>query len=195
MAEICQAMVLAINYQASQAGISEGCMKRQVAAILVFAAMSSCWLGHAQAQVDSQSDVYLCVDENGKKEYKNTGATKGCKKISLPGITMIPAPPVRKTSAPAAGKPASAPADFPKVDGTTQKARDNDRKQILLDEMKNEEQKLATLKKDYGNGEPERRGDERNYAKYQERVATMKEDIARTEKNIDALKRELGNLK
>jgi hypothetical protein len=170
-------------------------MKRQVAAIIVFAVMSAYWSGHAHAQAESQSDVYLCTDENGKKEYKNTGPTKGCKKISLPGITTIPAP-VRKAAAPAAGgKPASTPADFPKVDGATQKARDNDRKQILLDEMKNEEQKLAALKKDYANGEPERRGDERNYSIYQERVATMKEDMTRTEKNIEALKREIGNLK
>ena len=61
--------------------------------------------------------------------------------------------------------------------------------------MKSEEQKLANLKKEYNNGEPERQGDERNYAKYQERVASMKDDIARTEKNIEALKREIGNLK
>jgi len=34
-------------------------------------------------------DVYLCMNENGVKEYKNTGITKGCKKVDLPGITMI----------------------------------------------------------------------------------------------------------
>ena len=45
------------------------------------------------------------------------------------------------------------------------------------------------------NGEPERRGDERNFAKYQERTAAMKEDLDRAEKNIEALKREIGNLK
>lgn len=144
----------------------------------------------------AQGEVYLCVDESGKKEYKNTGITKGCKKVDLPGITMIPAPPkkpaVQQT---ASAKPASSPADFPKVDGGTQKARDTDRKQILQDEMKSEEQKLANLKKEFNNGEPERRGDERNYAKYQERVAAMKDDISRTEKNIEALKREIGNLK
>jgi hypothetical protein len=61
--------------------------------------------------------------------------------------------------------------------------------------MKIEEDKLAALKKEFNNGEPERRGDERNYAKYQERVASMQEDIGRSEKNIEALKRELGNLK
>lgn len=81
------------------------------------------------------------------------------------------------------------------MDESTQKARDSDRKQILQDELKTEEQKLAALKKDYNNGEPERRGDERNYAKYQERTNMMKDDISRTEKNIEALKRELSNLK
>lgn len=151
----------------------------------------------AAGAAHAQSEVYLCVDEHGKREYKNTGTTKGCKKVDLPGITMIPAPPKKAaTQTAAATKPAaSTPQDFPKVDNGTQKTRDNDRKQILLDEMKAEEQKLANLKKDYNNGEPERRGDERNYAKYQERVAGMKEDIDRTEKNIEALKREIGNIK
>jgi len=145
--------------------------------------------------VHAQSEVYLCVDDSGKKEYKNTGLTKGCKKVDLPGITMIPAPPKKPVAQTASMKSASSPADFPKVDGGTQKTRDNDRKQILLDEMKSEEQKLANLKKEFNDGEPERQGGERNYAKYQERVAGMKDDIARTEKNIEALKREISNLK
>lgn len=162
-------------------------MKRQLIGLLLLVAAS----GYAHAQ----SEVYLCVDDSGKKEYKNTGATKGCKKVDLPGITMIPAP-KRTVTQTAAAKPASsAPSDFPKVDSDTQKARDSDRRQILLDEMKSEEQKLAGMKQDFNNGEPERRGDERNYAKYQERVAAMKEDIERTEKNIEALKREINNLK
>lgn len=149
----------------------------------------------------AQSEVFLCVDDNGKKEYKNTGLTKGCKRIDLPGITMIPAPPKRAVVQTAAAKTSAAPSttnapsDFPKVDGDTQKARDNDRKQILLDEMKSEEQKLAALQKEFNNGEPERRGDERNYAKYQERVAAMKEDISRAEKNIEALKREISKIR
>lgn len=163
-------------------------MKKQLTGLLLLIAAT----GHAYAQ----TDVYLCVDEFGKKEYKNTGITKGCRKIDLPGITMIPAPPKRAVMQTASAKPsAGSPSDFPKVDSGTQKARDNDRRRILLDEMKSEEQKLANLKKDFNNGEPERQGNERNYAKYQERVAAMKEDIDRSEKNIEALKREIGNLK
>lgn len=140
----------------------------------------------------SQSDVYMCVGENGGKEYKNTGVTKGCKKVDVPNLTLIPAPPKRIAPVQTASlKSSSSPADFPKIDPGTQKARDNDRRQILLDELKSEQDKLAALNKDYNNGEPERQGDERNYAKYQERVTAMKEDINRTEKNIEALQREL----
>jgi hypothetical protein len=149
----------------------------------------------AASHVHADGDVYLCVDENGKKEYKNTGATKGCKKVELPGITIVPAPTLPSGAKRSASATAKSPSDFPKVDDNTQKARDNDRKQILQDELKAEEQKLADLKKEYNNGEPERHGDEKNYAKYQERVALMKDDIARTEKNVEALKREIGNLK
>lgn len=146
--------------------------------------------------VSAQSDVFLCVDDSGKKEYKNTGATKGCKKIDLPSLTMVPAPPAKKAVVQTvAARSSSSPTDFPRVDSGTQKARDTDRRQILLDEMKAEEQKLESLKKEFNNGEPERRGDERNYAKYQERVASMKDDIGRAEKNIEALKREINNLK
>ena len=164
-------------------------MKRQLAGLIALIVVAA----YAQAQ----SDVYLCVDDSGKKEYKNTGATKGCKRVDLPGIMTIPAPAQAKKSSAhaAAAKTTASPPEFPKVDSSTQKARDGDRKQILLDELKSEEQKLANLKKEYNNGEPERRGDERNYAKYQERVSGMKDDLNRAEKNIEALKREIANVK
>ncbi|MBX9868858.1 MAG: DUF4124 domain-containing protein [Burkholderiaceae bacterium] len=158
--------------------------------LLVTVLLVNCFcLGIARAQ----GDVYLCVDENGKKEYRNTGVTKGCKKVDLPGITIVAAPVVPTAKKGSAA--ASTPSNFPKVDDNTQKARDSDRKQILSDELKAEEQKLSNFKKEYNNGEPERLGNERNYAKYQERTNLLKEDISRTEKNIEALKRELGNLK
>jgi len=140
----------------------------------------------------AQSEVYLCVDSNGNREYKNTGATKGCKRVDLPGVTTVPASNAKKNTPQTAS---AKPGDFPRVNDTVQKARDSDRKQILQDELRTEEQKLAAIRSEYNSGEPERRGDERNYAKYQERTAALKDDLARTEKNVDALKRELGNLK
>ena len=162
-------------------------MKRQLSVMLLLAS--------AATVVHAQSEIFLCDDGHGSKTYQNTGASKGCKKVDLPGITTIPGLPKKAAVVTAAAKPSASPSDFPRVDSSTQKARDSDRKQILLDEMKTEEQKLAELKKEFNGGEPERRGDERNYAKYQERVATMKDEVGRTEKNIDALRREISNLK
>ncbi len=143
-------------------------------------------------------EVYLCVDDKGHREYKNTGNVKGCKKVELPGLTTVPPPPpvaAKRAPTNTSSSKATSPSEFPKVDDSTQKARDNDRKQILLDELKSEEQKLAKLKADYRGGEPERLGSEANFAKYQERVSQMREDIGRVEKNIEALKRELANIK
>lgn len=146
----------------------------------------------ASSLAQAQSDVYLCIDAHGKKEYKNTGVVKGCKLVDLPRSSPIPSPPSAKKYA---AKPASSPADFPKVDDSTQRSRDSDRKQILMDELKGEEQKLVNLKKDFNGGDVERRPEERQPAQYVERVNNLKNDLARTEKNIEALKREIGNLK
>ena len=138
----------------------------------------------------AQNSVYVCIQPNGTREYRNTGDTRACKKLDLPEVSMIPAPrsQVAKTSE-------GADAVFPKIDSVIQKRRDQDRMQILQDEVRAEEEKLTGLKKEYQNGEPERQGNERNYAKYQERVVLMKDEVARTEKNIEALKREISNLK
>lgn len=142
----------------------------------------------------AQNDVYLCIDAEGRREYKNTGPTSRCKKVDLPGVTTVPSSVPRAASA-ARPAPAGSPSEFPRVSSGEQKARDSDRKRILQDELKVEEAKLAALKAEYNNGEPERLGNERNYAKYQERTAALKDEVARTERNVEALKRELANLK
>jgi SMC interacting uncharacterized protein involved in chromosome segregation len=80
------------------------------------------------------------------------------------------------------------------VDPAEQRARDTDARRILGDELRREEDRLATLRKDYNNGEPERNGDERNYQRYIDRVAEMKAAIARKEADVAALKRELSKL-
>lgn len=139
--------------------------------------------------------VYVCLQPNGGREYRNTGDIRGCKKLDLEGISMIPAAPGQAGSAPKDKSAALSDPSFPRIDNQIQKRRDQDRMQILLEEVRSEEAKLAGLKKEYQNGEPERLGSERNYAKYLERVALLKDEVQRTEKNIEALKREISNLK
>lgn len=134
----------------------------------------------------ADSDVFVCVNAKGVKTFSNVGDNKGCKKVELPGLTTFPAPKSKKS--------AKAPGDFPKVDDSTQKNRDVERKQILDTELKTEQKKLAELQAEYKNGEPDRLGNERNFAKYQERTEGLKQDINRTQQNVDALQREISGL-
>lgn len=139
------------------------------------------------------ADIYLCTDKDGRRLLTDTGGP-GCKALEV--SSAIPAPAARRAApAPRAATTAVTPTDFPRVDNTQQRARDDDRRAILTDELRSEERRLAELRREFNGGEPERQGNERNYAKYQARVAEMRDNIFRGEKNIEALKRELANIR
>ena len=138
------------------------------------------------------STVYRCpgppvlyTDALTAKEAKD----KNCRTIEGAPITVMQSQKPRPVAA-------TAPASRPdaKVDPSEQKARDSDARHILEAELKREEERLGELQKEFNNGEPERRGDERNYQKYLDRVADLKANIGRKEADIAAIKRELAKL-
>jgi hypothetical protein len=148
------------------------------------------------AQAQASSDIFMCTDDNGNKVFQNVGSGKGCKRMDVGPVLSVPAPRVQqRASAGGEDRVTVSPASFPRVDRDTQRVRDNDRKRILEDELKSEEDKLARLKAEYNNGEPERRGDERNFALYAERIQRMRDDLARAEGNVNALRREIALLR
>lgn len=154
------------------------------------------------AAAQAHGQLYVCADGQGHKTYTDKRAGSHCQLLDLPGAMTEPP---RKTAplagasarpaAQAAVTPAPAAGAFPKVDGAEQRARDLDRRQILHDELRSEEQKLAAQRLELNEGQPERQGNERNYAKYQERVAQLKDNIGRTQQNVEALKREIANIR
>ncbi len=115
---------------------------------------------------------------------------KGCRTIEGATITVVAAPKPR----PAAASGQANGEGAVKVDPALQKARDSDRRGVLERELREAEAKLGELQKEYANGTPERRGDERNYQKYLDRVAELKASITRQEADISAIKRELSKL-
>lgn len=118
---------------------------------------------------------------------------RGCRPVEGAAVTVVT--PVRRPPPPAASAAPAAPRDpGQRVDPGDQKARDADARRILQDELRREEERLAALQKDYNNGEPERRGDERNYQKYLDRVADLKAQILRKEADVAAIRRELSKL-
>ncbi len=152
-----------------------------------------CWLGAISAllsavpaRAEGDSPLYRCPGDLYTNSLSAKEAQdKGCRTLEGSPITII-APPKRAQAA--ASK--QSPSDN-RIDPAVQKARDSDARRILEGELRRDEERLAELRKEYNAGEPERRGDERNYQKYLDRTAELKASIARKEGDIAAIKREL----
>ena len=138
------------------------------------------------------STVYRCpgppvlyTDSLTPQEAKE----KNCRTVEGAPVTVM------QMSKPKPVASASSPRNADaRVTPDEQRARDSDARRILESELKTEEGRLAELQKEYNGGEPERQGDERNYQKYLDRVASMKAAIARKEADVAAIKRELAKL-
>jgi hypothetical protein len=142
----------------------------------------------------AQAEIYRCESDSGVPLYQNAPG-KNCKKLDLTPVSTIPTP--KATVAKSTGASSAAPSrvEFPKVDSSSQGARDSDKRRILDEELKKEEARLADLRKEYNGGDVERRADERNFEKYQTRVQKIKDDLARAESNVKSLRTELDTAK
>ena len=152
------------------------------------------------AQEATSKPVYRCpgppvlyTDAISQQEARE----KGCRGIEGAPVTIVQGQ--RPRAAAAATPPigasgaANRPADQ-RVDPAAQRARDADARRILGDEVRREEERLGVMQREFNNGEPERRGDERNYQKYQDRVAEMRVAIQRKEADVAAIRREMAKL-
>jgi chromosome segregation ATPase len=120
----------------------------------------------------------------------NEARAKGCTAIESAPVTIVEGARPR-ASAPA---PPAARTAQQRVDPADQRARDSDARRILTEELRREETQLAEIEREYNGGQPERRGDERNYQRYLDRVASLKAALERKEADIAAIKRELAKL-
>lgn len=154
---------------------------------------------------NAQSEIYKCLDENGRPQYTNVKSeTKTRNSCTLVTRTVSTAPagsgmPTSSNATAAAAPRASAvqatPANFPRVDPNTQKARDGGRRKILEDELATEEKSLAEAKSKLAEQEQIRNGDEKNYQKVLDRLQPFQEAVDRHERNVSALRTELAKLK
>ena len=118
------------------------------------------------AALASHAEIYKSVDADGHVTYSNI-PTKGAKRLNVEPLTTLP-------------RPAQ---DF-KVDDRTQKRRDETRYRILKEELDAEQGRLEQSKKASAAGG----GDEATAQRY-------RSDVILHEKNIEALKKEISNLK
>lgn len=95
---------------------------------------------------------------------------------------------------PAAGAAGATGSSGNRVDPAVQRRRDAEARRILESELRAGEQQLADLRREFNNGEVPRQGDERNFARYQARVAEIRTAIDRKEADVAAIRRELAKL-
>ena len=159
---------------------------------LLLAALSCVPAGPAIA------DIYRCTAAGtGASEYINNvkeAQSRGCKLLQGGNVTVVQGTAVQKSPVRVAAAAPSGSAT--RTDGSPeQKVRDSDSRRILESELKKAEARLAEQQKEYNNGEPEKQGIEsRNYQRYLDRVAEIKDGIARNQSDIAGLKREIARL-
>lgn len=138
--------------------------------------------------------LYKCVGPEGRTTYTNQKGSKSCEIISQDK-------PISTFDAPAPKPRQATPADFPRVNGDQQKARDNDRRAILGQELASEQKNLEAAKKALAEQEniilPEERmqGGGIQGGKRDERIQSYRDRLKLHERNIESIRREIANLK
>ncbi len=151
-------------------------------------------LGALMTATPAWSQIYRCVDADGHVTYSNVAASKNCKRMQLEPMSTTPAP-ARSTGRTPGAAANPTPVDFPKVSGDAQKARDNDRRTILEQELAAEQKSLEQAKQELAEQEAVRFGNEKNYQRVLDRLQPYKDKVAQHERNIEAINKELSKLK
>jgi hypothetical protein len=139
--------------------------------------------------------LYKCQGADGRTTYTNQKANaKNCEIISQDKpISTFNAPPPKPRQA--------TPADFPRVAGEQQKARDNDRRAILEQELASELKNLDQARKELAEQEntvlPEERvqGGGIKGGQREERIQAYRDKVRLHERNVESIRRDIANLK
>lgn len=158
-------------------------MRLRLAALLLSAALlpAAAW-----------AETCKYTDSDGRIIYSNTPKSppKDAKLVKcFADLTPPPPADAKGTDASAPNKPA------PRVTDNVQKKRDDDRRRILEQELADENRQLEEARKELAAQEAIRNGNERNYARFLERVQPYQEAVKSHERNIESLTREIANLK
>jgi len=134
----------------------------------------------------AQQPVYRCG-----QEYTNAPLDASrCERVAVQSITVIPGTRVQGAAVAAPVAPQSAA--LPAVAGSPQRQRDEMARSILGTELEQARQRHARLLDEYRQGEPVRTPEEeQNLSQYPKRVASLKEALERSQRDIESLQREL----
>jgi multidrug resistance efflux pump len=144
------------------------------------------------------ADIYKYVDESGNVTFTNTPIKGAVRILAEPNAPRRSNTEGGSTTSvnrsPRVAAPS--PVNFPRVDAATQKSRDSNRKQILADELANEQAMLTNAQKALREADANRSADEKNNPKlYLERIGRLRETIFMHEKNLAALQAEISRVR
>src|SRR5918911_2756777 len=151
----------------------------------------------ARAQGEQQvTEIFKCRGADGRWTYTNDrrDAERMKCEVVTRQINVAPAPPMPVQRAPGPAGRTTRPADFPKESPSERASARERQREILEKELASEQTALAKAKEDLAAQEAVRSGEERNYARVEERLQPYKDTVETHEKNIEALRRELNNL-
>ena len=152
------------------------------------------FLALALIQPIAWAETCKYLDSEGRVIYSNTPNTppKGASKVKCfeDPVARPPASGSQNADTNAAGAPKTT-----RISPDTQKSRDGERRRILEQELADETQKLAQAKEQLAAQEAIRNGNERNYERVLERLKPYQDAVATHGRNIEAIQREIANLK
>ena len=141
----------------------------------------------AIAAAQQVTEIYKCVDGGGRPLYTSDKRDFAGKKCALVSREINVVPGQKPTSRELGRFPRETPAQAANAKGR--------QREILEKELQSEQMALAKAKGDLAQQEAVRTGNEQNYARVEERLRPFKDNIETHEKNIEALRRELSNLR
>ncbi|WP_288106549.1 DUF4124 domain-containing protein [Limnobacter sp.] len=143
------------------------------------------------------TEMYVCTGKDGVRTYQNSDGGAGCVPLNLNPITVVPSPPSRPLNKPQSAVRSGTGSGDAKYDQSNDYLSYDakaDRLKILQEELRLEESKLDGLKNEYKDGHPDRLGSERNYQKYLDRTAQLKDQISTSQENISVIKKEIERM-
>ncbi|MDR1890170.1 MAG: DUF4124 domain-containing protein [Zoogloeaceae bacterium] len=148
------------------------------------------------AAAPAWSQIYKCVDADGHPTFSNVPADKNAKNCTRLQIESDAPPSTATTTGRTRGAAANpTPVGYPRVEPDAQKARDNDRRAILNQELASAQQSLDAAKARLAEEEKIRLGNEKNAQKREDRLQPFREEVARNERNLAEINREISRLK
>jgi hypothetical protein len=145
----------------------------------------------AAGAVCAQSDtitLWNCKDKDGRTTLTNQKADtagKDCRIVQQERVSVVPA---------TKSAPKASPANFPRESAAERQSARSKQRSTLEGELAQEESMLADARKKLTEQEGIRTGDEKNYARVLDRLKPYQDTVEVHQKNVEALKREIGNL-